>query len=246
MINALRPGGALLAALALWSLALLLLAFAGLGAQVGPHPDNQALMPPLPVVQLDSIGSRLGPPSDYLEIAARPLLSRDRRPAPIAPAAGSEADKPLDANLTSVLISGEFKMAILQDREGGASRRVRLGDVLEGTSWRLVELHPRRAVFDTPQGRTELELRVFDGQGGTAPTPLATVPEAPRNEAAVAAAPVPAPAGAPAPAEAAATPATPEQQVEAIRRRIEARRAMRAAQAEQDKVPPAAPPQQVE
>ncbi|MFY2763305.1 hypothetical protein [Arenimonas sp. MALMAid1274] len=256
MIPALRPGGALLAALALWSLALLLLAGAGLGGRVGTHPDNPALMPALPVVKLDRAGSRLGPATDYQEIAARPLLSGDRRPAPVA-IAGTDSDKPLEANLTSVLISGDFKMAILQGKEDGISRRVRLGDVMEGSAWRLVDLQPRRAVLEGPQGRVELDLRVFDGQGGAAPTPLATVPvaQAPAAPGNGAPAATPAPPGAnastgaagpAATADANTAPVTPEQQVEAIRRRIEARRAMRAAQAEQDQVPPAAPQQQVQ
>ena len=255
MINALRPSGTLIAALALWSLCLVILAFAGLGAQVGLHPSNPALAPPLPAVQLDAVGSRLGPHADYSEIAARPLLSRDRRPAAIVAAGSADSEAPLDANLTSVLIAGEFKMAILQANESGKSFRVRIGDVMEGTAWRLVELQPRGAVFEGPQGRRELELRVFDGQGGAAPTPLTTVaPPAPRpGPSATGAAPAVAatpsssePGVVQAAPEAAAAPISPEQQVEAIRRRIEARRAMRAAQAQQDQSGPAAPPEQVQ
>jgi general secretion pathway protein N len=237
-VSALRPLGALLAAMALWSVGLLVLALAGLGGNVGPHPDNDALTPPMPQVQLTTVGSRLGPVTDYLEVGNRPLLSADRRPAPITADEEGEGAAPLDVVLTSVLIAGDLKLAIVQGKEDPRSLRVRLGDVIEGTAWRLVELEPRRAVFDGPQGRTELELRVFDGTGGEAPTPaLAPAPVQGRGTAPVATAPAsgqpadaagtstaaPTAAAAPVPQDADAM--TQEQQVEAIRRRIEARRA---------------------
>lgn len=240
MIAALRPAGALLAALAMWSLALLVLAVAGLGARVGPHPANAALAPPLPQVSLAPTDSRLGPPSDYLEVGSRPLLSADRRPPPVTDAGDGSSDAPLDVVLTSVLIAGDLKLAIVQKQGDPASLRVRLGEPVTGTSWRLVELRPRRAVFEGPQGRRELELRVFDGAGGATavsgtPRPPATAPkppsgtEGPPNTEAVAAQPAPAAESQP------AAEMTQEQQVEAIRRRIEARRAqMRAENARRD------------
>lgn len=242
MISALRPLGALLAAVALWALGLLVLAFAGLGGQVGLHPDNGALTPPLPQVELATVGSRLGPPSDYLEVGNRPLLSADRRPAPIAAAGEGAGDAPLDVALTSVMIAGDFKLAIVQGKDDPRSLRVRLGDVIEGTAWRLVELQPRRAVFEGPQGRTELELRVFDGSGGTAPVSgnpapprAAMVPAAGAQEPAVAEAAAPTSTPTPAPVAQEGAEMTQEQQVEAIRRRIEARRAqMRAENARRD------------
>lgn len=227
MISALRPLGALLAAVALWSLGLLVLAVAGLGGRIGLHPDNEALAPPLPQVELATIGSRLGPASDYLEVGNRPLLSADRRPAPVSATGDGDGEGPLDVILTSVLIAGDLQLAIVQGKDDPRSLRVRVGDVIEGTAWRLVELQPRRAVFDGPQGRTELELRVFDGSGGAAQVsgngapPMAAVPPAggkqgPATDAAATPEPV---------AQQATTEMTQEQQVEAIRRRIEARRA---------------------
>jgi general secretion pathway protein N len=229
VISALRPLGALLAALALWSLGLLVLAVAGLGGRVGLHPDDRTLSPPLPQVELATVGSRLGAPSDYLEVGNRPLLSADRRPAPITATGGEGGEGPLDVMLTSVMIAGDFKLAIVQGKDDPRSLRVRLGDVIEGTAWRLVELQPRRAVFEGPQGRTELELRVFDGSGGATPVsgivvpPMAAVPPAGAKPAAAedeAAIPPPGVV-----AQQATTEMTQEQQVEAIRRRIEARRA---------------------
>jgi general secretion pathway protein N len=241
VISALRPASALLAGLALWALCLVVLALFGLGGRVGLHPANGALTPALPVVTLDAVGSRLGPASDYLEVGNRPLFSRDRRPAPMAADTGA-AQVPLEVNLTSVLITSGLKLAIVQNTSDGASRRVRLGEVLEGTAWRLVQLEPRRAVFEGPDGQRDLALRVFDGAGGQAPTPqagtaaggavsgaaapaVANKPDSPGPPGGVPA------DGAAAPAAPTVAPVTPDEQVEAIRRRIEARRAMRAAEA---------------
>ena len=229
MNGALRPLGALLAAFAAWSLALLVLALFGLGGRVDVHPANPALAPPMPQVSLVETGSRLGPASDYLEVGNRPLLSADRRPAPVTDAGGAGNDAPLDVVLTSVLIAGDVKLAIVQTLGDPASHRVRLGEAVPGTSWRLVELQPRSAMFESPQGRRELNLRVFDGQGGAAPTaampsPGVATAQVPETEPtgdteAVAAQPAPSADSQP------AAEMTQEQQVEAIRRRIEARRA---------------------
>lgn len=237
MLDALRPRDLLLAALALWAMALCVLAGFGLGGRVGPHPADFALRPPVPAVSLSATPARLGPASDYLEVGSRPLLNPDRRPAMINAVGGADSEQPLDAILTSVLIAGETRLALLQPKEGGDTRRVRLGESVPGTAWQLVELEPRRAVFAGPQGRTELVLRVFDGSGGQ-PTAAAAardragprVPGPPAPPGPDAPAPEPA-APADAPPAVAEAPATPEEQVEAIRRRIEARRAQRAAEA---------------
>ncbi|MBY4596651.1 hypothetical protein K3217_14025 [bacterium BD-1] len=221
MIDQLRPAGALLAALAAWSVGLLLLALAGLGARFAPHPDDPAVAPPMPRVELAEVGSRLGPASDYAEVGNRPLLNADRRPAAVAAAGDSEA--PLDWVLSGVLLAGDFKAAMLQSPDGSRSQRVRAGELVEGTAWRLVALEPRRASFEGPQGRRELDLRVFDGSGEAKPS--AVPASAPRATAGPATTPA-APAAAPAPAAPAAEgELSQEQQVEAIRRRIEARRA---------------------
>jgi general secretion pathway protein N len=235
VISALRPLGGVLAAIALWAFCLLLLAVAGLGGFVDPHPPEASLAPPLPQVSLIETAPRLQALNDYPDVASRPLLSPDRRPAPVAAAAPGTDEAPLEATLTSVLIAGDVRLAIVEKKDDPSAWRVREGELLDGTGWRLVELQPRLAVFEGPQGRRELVLRVFDGSGGEMPPPPATAMTNPPADAgqpadgnAVA---VAAPSNPPAGEQAAEM--TPEQQVEAIRRRIEARRAMRAQEGSQ-------------
>ena len=124
-------------------------------------------------------------------------------------------------------------MAIFRENQGGAIRRVRLGDLIEGSGWRLVQLDPRRAVLEGPTGQRALDLLVFNGKGGQAPTPVAAATTVDNTDSA-AAVPVQA---APVNSTAVATTAvsnqnmTQEQQIEAIRQRIAARRAQMQADA---------------
>jgi general secretion pathway protein N len=150
-----------------------------------------------------------------------------------------------------VLITPTLQMAIFTDNKDASSRRAKLGEMVTGSNWRLAVLEPRRAVLEGPSGQRELGLRVFDGKGGQAPTPVATASPTSDGDGAVRDAnavpppppqvgksPPPAPDVAsqpvrtePRPESAAPPPMTQEQQVEAIRRRIEARRAQMRAEA---------------
>jgi general secretion pathway protein N len=211
----------LLAAFAGWSLMVVIAAFAGLGSRYGLHPDDASRVPPLPQVDLSRARSPLEPIDAYAVIGERPLFNADRRPLP-PPASDAPAEDappppaPLDVVLTSVVMSGEFKVAIVLDTKGQRTQSVRVGSSLEGdqAGWKLVELAPRKAVFEGPTGRSELDLRVFDGTGGQPPTALATPPGQPKPED-----PSSQPAAAP---EGEAQ--TPESRAELIRKRIEERR----------------------
>ncbi|CAA9354125.1 MAG: hypothetical protein AVDCRST_MAG71-2939 [uncultured Lysobacter sp.] len=155
----------------------------------------------------------------------------------------------------------------LQPPDGATSVRVRVGDALEThPGWRLGTLNARSAVFDGPEGARTLELRVFDGQGGQAPT-ASSAPTGTRRPGAAtpagdadAAVPPPrpiverpgpqptpgtppatvAPPVAPPPRpETTPSPSTSDQaQMEAIRQRIQARRE----QLRQQQQNPAQPP----
>ena len=234
MLEHWRPLTGVLAATCLWAVMLLVLAITGLGGRVAPLRDDPADVPPLPMVKLTPVTPRLGGSDQYVEVGGRPLLIQDRRPVAVGPVTG-EGTAEIDVALTSVLITPRLQMAILTDNQGGTARRVRVGDVVPGTSWRLVQVAPRSAVLEGPGGQKTLDLRLFNGSSpGQSPVMVAedaavSAPEDAADDAASApvATPVPMPAPAPTPTDA----MTQEQQIEAIRRRIEARRAQMRAEA---------------
>jgi general secretion pathway protein N len=227
-----RPLTGVLAATCLWAVAVLVMALTGLGGRVELLRDDPAGVPPLPTVNLTPVTPRLGVSGEYVEVGERPLLIADRRPVAVGPVTG-EGTAEIDVALTSVLITPRLQLAILTDNQGGAARRVRVGDVVPGTSWRLAQLEPRRAVLEGPGGQKTLELRVFNGvPAGQSPVPMAEeAPEAPPEEGAAPNATVATPVPMPAPAPSPSDTLTQEQQIEAIRRRIEARRAQMRAEA---------------
>ncbi|MFC3551521.1 hypothetical protein ACFOLC_10925 [Lysobacter cavernae] len=261
----------LLATLAGWALLAWLLAVAGMGRRTQVLEPDPSLLKPLPQARAVA-AARLKPLPQYDQIAARPLFTQDRRPKPffLPGQSGDESGAAaFDYVLTSVLIAPNLRMAILQPADGSESVRVKLGEVPEShPAWRLTALDARSAVFEGPEGRREMDLRVFDGQGGQPPTALAAPARAGTATSAPIVAPGQPPANAPAPPKPTATrpatgnanapaaantprPATPAEtaddaplteqaQMEAIRKRIEARRAqLRQQQAAQ---PPAKTP----
>jgi general secretion pathway protein N len=263
--DALRPASLLAGAVCLWAVLVLLLAFAGLGARVADS-GLQPVAPAIPRATLTATRSRLGPLLNYAQVGQRPLLSPDRRPpAQVADATGGTDE--LDVMLTSVLLTPRLRLAIFTDNKDQSSRRVRVGENVAGTNWRLASLEPRRATLDGPGGQRTLELRVYDGQGGTPPTTVAGTSGEDRGAADASGAnagaagegsakptpeqaaqiphgrditPPPATAGPVRPAPSPTPSPTPntqpaptpqDAQIEAIRRRIEARRAQMRAEA---------------
>ncbi|WP_147653459.1 general secretion pathway protein GspN [Vulcaniibacterium gelatinicum] len=246
----------LLAVLAGWALLVWLLALAGMGGRIAPVAPDPARMQRLPALPPPP-PERIGPLGQYAEIGARPLFSENRRPQPFVIAGAGEGEAggaSFDFVLSSVLLTPSVRLAILQPSAGGEPVRVREGEAPKGAeSWRLVSLEPRAAVFVGPEGERRLELRLFDGRGGQAPAPQPPVvtetverpgPQGPAEvDPGTGGAAKPEPAPTPAPATAAAPTITPEQQMEAIRRRIEARRAQLRAEAlrQQQQTPPPVP-----
>jgi general secretion pathway protein N len=174
----------------------------------------------------------------------------------VLPGGGDESARgdatAFDYALTSVIITPRLRLAIVEPSSGGESVRVREGESAEGLGgWRLVELRPRAAVFEGPGGRRELPLRVWAGGGdGVAPAPAtasAAVPPPPDEDAnrplsAQGDSPVPdAAPEEPGPASAPAATDT-RRQMDAIRRRIEARRAQLRREAQQSQAQPARNP----
>ena len=255
--DAIGPRTWLLATGAGWAVLAWLLALFGMGGTIRPLPADPALVQALPQLRSPA-AERLGPMAQYAEINARPLFSESRQPEPffISGEEGGEQPRSFDFVLSSVLITPALKMAILQTTEGGQSVRVKLGEAPESApNWQLVEINPRSVVIAGPEGRQTLELRVFDGTGGQAPTaispPAAPMPTGPvqqvqpprRSAAPAPGSPQPPVADTMSPKVDNTAPAEPEQtteqQMDLIRKRIEARRAQLR---EQEKIP-SPPPQ---
>ena len=252
-VEGVAPRTWLLGTLAGWSLVLWLLALLGMGGHIQPLADDPSLIQRLPQLPPPP-PERLGPLTQYAEISARPLFSEDRRPQPFSLTAEGDADAApaFDYVLTSVLITPTLKMAIVQPSAGGASTRIKLGEAAEAQpAYRLTTLNPRSAVFEGPDGQHTLDLRVFDGNGGEAPTAVAPSSDTTGDATMPAAAPKPATKPAvqppkPTPPPEATSVESPdatdapntEAQIEGIRKRIEERRAQLRQQAQN---PPAAP-----
>ena len=236
----------LFGAVAGWALAAWVLALAGMGGRITPLADDASLLQSLPK-PAKAPPERLGPFGQYAEIAARPLFSQDRRLQPFSLGGDDDSSNDFDYVLSGVLLVPQVKLAMIEPSDGGDALRVKLGDGVEAApAWRLVALNPRSAVFEGPGGQKTLELRVFDGEGGEPPTPDASDAQAnqpspqPATTGVVPRAPGAGIAGGQGTqkADAKAAPAPPpdstEQQMEALRKRIEQRRAqLRAQQARQ-------------
>ena len=176
----------ILAVVAGWAVLAALLALFGLGSRITPLPADPALVQALPRLPA-SPPERLGALNQYADVGGRPLFSEDRRPKPFFLSGEAAAAPTFDLVLTSVLITPALELAIVQPAQGGEGLRVKVGESPAGfPGWRLVELGPRRAVFDGPEGRREMELRVFDGAGGQPPSPVAGAPATVSPAAAVA------------------------------------------------------------
>lgn len=262
-VDSASPRTWLLATLAGWALLVWLLALFGMGGNITPLPDDASLAQRLPTPPKPP-AERIGTLVQYSETGMRPLFSEDRRPQLFSLQPEGEAPQApsFDFILTSVLQTPGLQMAIVQPTDGGGSVRMKLGETPEeAKGWRLVELHPRSAVFEGPEGQKSLELRTFDGNGGEAPTamtqpqspdaagrpggtttaPELTLPTKPQPAAVASQKPAAPPTNTPTTATAGQPAMTPEAQMDAIRKRIEARRAQLRAQAQQEQ--PAQKPQ---
>lgn len=248
------PRTLLLGALAGWALMAWVLALAGMGGHLPGPASGSIPAPPLPPMPRGDAPA-LGPLAQYDATAARPLFAVDRRPHPFSLQTGNgqPAEVPdFDLVLTSVLITPQAEIAIVQKPDGSDSWRVRMGDAPGAfPNWRLTSLAPRSATFTGPEGEKTILLRVYAGQGGmppgAGPGPAPGTVETPGRVPAPAPVPTPAPVPAPPPSapvppstDAASTP-DPEQ-IEAIRRRIEARREQMRQRAQNTNPPSTATP----
>lgn len=237
----------LYAAVAGWAVLVWALSLFGMGGRINrleDDPSQRQALPAMPAVAEE----RLGPLQQYAQIGGRPMFTNDRRPQPflINPDAAMEQGGGFDFVLTSVLKTPGLDMVILTPADGSLPARVKVGGAPDSApGWVLESVSARSAVFNGPEGPRTLELRNFDGTGGQAPTaitrpaPMAVMPpgqgpptagpgQAPPASGAdpvVPAVAVAAPGQASEPVVTVDPARNSEEQVEAIRKRIEARRA---------------------
>ncbi|QJD66623.1 general secretion pathway protein GspN [Xanthomonas campestris pv. badrii] len=160
----------LLATVVGWALLVCILAVAGLGKRVDLLPDDPALVQRLPTLPAPA-PERLGAFEKYSEIAAHPAFAEDRLPHPFFLSGNDGSGAASTVRLTGVLLTENFKMATLT-LDPQDSVRVQLGgEAVKG--WRLLALQPRSATIEGPGGTQTLELHVFNGQGGQPPTATA-------------------------------------------------------------------------
>ena len=107
-----------------------------------PETHAQGLPQPIPLAQFSAVWQQ-------------PLFSPDRKPSLRTASGGASLG---DMQLTGIIVTPALHMALLHDKGGDREVRVRQGEALPDGSWRLVELKPRAAVFESASGRTELEL----------------------------------------------------------------------------------------
>lgn len=249
--DSLSPRTWVLAGGAGWAIVVWVLALSGMGARLG-DAEADTTGQRLPDTKLPA-SARPGVMEQYAEIKNRPLFSENRRHQPFTIDAGGEEGQAntFDYTLTSVLIGGGVQLAILKPAaEGAQPVRVKLGEAVEtAPQWTLASLEPRAAVFRGPEGDRRLDLRVFNGVGGVNPAPVAgpqpgIVPDPTQPQPVVdasGATVVPPPPPPPPPSGNVST----EVQLEAIRKRIEERRAQlrqQAAQEAQNAAPPGQTP----
>lgn len=211
----------------------LLLVMFWLGIGGGVHWDDDAAPPPLPPARSVVAAPVVPPLQAYAAVWERPLFSPDRKPIP-GGATGNAADNG-DYELTGVILLPGEHIALLRDKNGGHTLRVREGEAAGGNGPMVVEVKPRSAVIDTGGSRSELVLKP-----GPAPQANAVDNAQPVGAGSVTMQPAPADNGAPpdaapqtgnnAAADSSTAQASAVVRLKALKARIEQRRKQAAKQ----------------
>jgi general secretion pathway protein N len=151
---------------------LLLLLLAGVGR--GVHWDPPRPAPPLPDTRNSANLPVAVPLEQFAMVWQQPLFNPDRKPAMRSAKGGASLG---EMQLTGIILTPGLHMALLHAKGGEADVRVREGDSLPDGSWKLAELKPRSAVFESASGRTELELPA----GAPIDMPKPEAPQPPPN-----------------------------------------------------------------
>ena len=140
---------------------LLIILWAGLGR--GVHWDDTAEPARLPPARAASPPPSVPPLQDFANVWEHPLFSPDRKPIVGSSDSGEEAQSG-NVELTGVILLPDLRMALLRERSGGRTLRIREGQSAGGVT--VIEIKPRSAVVDAGGSRSELALKP-----GAAPPP---------------------------------------------------------------------------
>lgn len=130
----------------------------GAGRGVSWNPPRP--VPPLPAAH--AVTLPVPPPlPSYAQTWEHPLFSADRKPI-VTQGGGSEGVSLGDLQLTGIILTSKLHMALLGPVNGKGDDdkqvSVREGATLPDSSWKLIQVLPRSAIFTSPSGRTELKL----------------------------------------------------------------------------------------
>lgn len=195
----------------------------GLGSWIGA-PASVVEVPALPA--LPAAGTLVAPVPNNAEALARPLFANDRRPHPFMIGGNGQAS-PTTLRLTGVLLTPTLEMATLTTEQGHSLRLRVGGQPQEG--WQLLSLRSRSAEVSGPAGVLQLELQTSSegmagSESGMSPAngsyPVPPPPPPLIDSPTPMAQPKPEPPSRPE----LAAPAPADEQIQAIRERIQARR----------------------
>lgn len=125
-----------------------------LGAGQGVRWNPPRAVAPLPPPGRGAALPSPQPLDRFALVWQKPLFSPDRRPSALADAGGAVGD----LALTGVILTRDVHIALVHDKSNNRDLQIVEGKGTPDGRWTLVEVHPRSAVFDAPDGRIELKL----------------------------------------------------------------------------------------
>ncbi|NII11279.1 general secretion pathway protein GspN [Oleiagrimonas sp. C23AA] len=108
------------------------------------------------------------PPTRFAAAWEHPLFSADRQPHEATGGNGEHVSLG-DLVLTGIILTPGLHMALMHDAHGDKDVRVREGETLPDSAWRLKSLAARHAVFVGGGPRTELTLKVAHADASAGP-----------------------------------------------------------------------------
>ena len=134
-----------------------------LGMGNGVHWSPAPVAAPLPPAQAKQSLPPPAPLDPFALVWQKPLFSPNRLPV-----ARRAADGALDdLQLTGVIISRGVRLVMAQNKAHDRDLLLRQGKATPDGQWTLLEVRPRSALFDSPNGRVEMKLPT----PGPAPNP---------------------------------------------------------------------------